>query len=182
MTTKRITVSFLSLFALMGVLALAGCGSSGSGADTIQAARTGSTTMSKAAAVCDTTKGASLYAAKCASCHGALESSSKQGATFQRIKAAIANYSVMQSIQMTDDEIYDVAAALGAACEKPAPADTGTTCDGRKGRNPVCREVRVMPWRPGQLCEEGCDLLADQGRHCKLSRHADHPDDRPGDP
>jgi len=131
MTTKKITVSFMSLFALMAVLALTGCGDSGAARTASAPASGGKTMMSQTVGVCDTAKGASLYAAKCASCHGALDSSTKRGATYQRIKSAIANYSAMQSIQMTDDEIYDVAAALGAPCEKPA--GTGTTCDTANG-------------------------------------------------
>ena len=58
--------------------------------------------------------GAALYVTNCAMCHSPLESSSKQGATFARIKWAIDNLPVMMSLShLTDEEIHAIAQALG---------------------------------------------------------------------
>ena len=61
-----------------------------------------------------TPDGAALYAYKCAACHLPLATSTKAGATFDRIKSAIAYLGAMQSLSsMTDEMIHAVAHALG---------------------------------------------------------------------
>jgi len=61
-----------------------------------------------------TIDGAALYASKCAMCHLPLATSTKAGATFDRIKTAITYLPVMQSLSsMTDEMIHAVAKALG---------------------------------------------------------------------
>ena len=61
-----------------------------------------------------TPDGAALYASKCAACHLPLATSTKAGATFDRIKSAITYLGAMQSLSsMTDEMIHAVAHALG---------------------------------------------------------------------
>ncbi|MGE5809215.1 MAG: c-type cytochrome [Nitrospirota bacterium] len=74
-----------------------------------------------------TADGAALYAQYCSSCHGALATSSKSGATASRIQAGINNTNAMKSLSnLTSTQIQDIATALGAS----SPAPTPTTTDG----------------------------------------------------
>ena len=78
-----------------------------------------------------TPDGATLYTDNCASCHGALASSAKAGATAAQIQAAIdANFGGMGSLNLTATEIQAIADALAQA-SAPAPAPTpAPTLDG----------------------------------------------------
>ncbi|ACM21519.1 lipoprotein cytochrome c, 7 heme-binding sites [Geotalea daltonii FRC-32] len=65
--------------------------------------------------------GASLYAANCASCHGALTSSSKPGASVARIQSAInAQVGGMGSLStLTPEQVQAIAMALATAPSSP---------------------------------------------------------------
>ena len=70
--------------------------------------------------------GAALYASDCASCHGALASSSKAGRSAAQIQAAINNVGAMGSINLTAAEIQAIADALApATTPTPTPAPDG---------------------------------------------------------
>ncbi len=57
--------------------------------------------------------GAALYASSCASCHGALASSSKRDATATAIQSAIANVSGMRTLSsLTPDQVAAISKAL----------------------------------------------------------------------
>jgi mono/diheme cytochrome c family protein len=67
------------------------------------------------------TDGASLYAAKCASCHGPLATSSKLGASVTRIQNGINNVSNMNSLSsLTADQIKQISDVL---ISTPMPKD-----------------------------------------------------------
>ena len=76
-----------------------------------------------------TTDGATLYADYCASCHGALASSSKRGATASAITAAINNNTGrMGSLSnLTASQISAIAAALAGGTTTPPPPPPTTT-------------------------------------------------------
>jgi mono/diheme cytochrome c family protein len=58
--------------------------------------------------------GAALYGSNCAMCHAPLATSTKAGATFDRIKWGIVNLPVMQSLShLSDEAIHAIAKALG---------------------------------------------------------------------
>ena len=128
----------VALFTLS--LAVAGCGGGGGGSDSSSSSgTTGSESLDtsltgtlSSAVTCDATKGGELYESKgCAGCHGAIAGLTKLGVTYQRIKDGIANNpgTMSQYSTLTDDEIYDIAYALGdtKGCEKPV------ACDSTKG-------------------------------------------------
>jgi mono/diheme cytochrome c family protein len=72
--------------------------------------------------------GAALYSSKCGSCHGALATSSKRGATASAIQSAItANRGGMGSLSaLTADQIAAIAAALATTSTPPPAACTYT--------------------------------------------------------
>jgi len=121
-------VSWYIVIALLTLpLVFSGC-SSGT-ASTTSAVTSGADTgaASESAVTCDATKGGQLYDSKgCAGCHSSLAASTKTGATYQRIKDGITNNpgTMGQYSTLTDDEIYDIAFALGdtKGCEKPSGA------------------------------------------------------------
>ena len=92
-------------------------------ADTLATVQASTPTPSPAAA-----DGAALYAQYCSSCHGALATSTKLGATAARIQAGISNANAMKSLSnLTSAQIQAIATALGAApASTPAPAPTTT--------------------------------------------------------
>jgi mono/diheme cytochrome c family protein len=81
------------------------------------------------AAATTTTDGAALYTQYCASCHGALASSSKKGATATQIQNAInSNKGGMGSLSfLTSAQIQAIATALGGSTTTPPPTTTGCT-------------------------------------------------------
>ncbi len=59
--------------------------------------------------------GVALYASNCSSCHGALASSSKRGATASQIQTGISIVGAMSSLSnLTSAQVQAIAAALGA--------------------------------------------------------------------
>ena len=78
-----------------------------------------------------TLNGATLYAQNCASCHGALATSTKGGRTASQISAAIANpsYPMGGLSSLTAAQIQAIASAL--ATVTPAPAPSGHPADWR---------------------------------------------------
>jgi len=61
-----------------------------------------------------TIDGAKLYTDNCSGCHGALASSAKAGATYDRIKFAVTNLPYMAAFKnMLDEQIHAIAHALG---------------------------------------------------------------------
>jgi mono/diheme cytochrome c family protein len=75
-----------------------------------------------------TADGAALYAQYCSSCHGALATSSKRGATASRIQAGISsNYGGMgQFSYLTTEQVQAIATALGTSTPTPAPTPAST--------------------------------------------------------
>ncbi|MCX7171854.1 MAG: cytochrome c [Proteobacteria bacterium] len=75
------------------------------------------------------TDGATLYAASCAGCHGALGSSSKRGVTVVRIQNAISgNVGGMGKLTtLSAADMQAIATALAATPATPTPAPTPTT-------------------------------------------------------
>jgi mono/diheme cytochrome c family protein len=75
-----------------------------------------------------TIDGAALYASKCSSCHGALATSGKQGATATAIQSAINNnQGGMGSLSaLTADQVAAIAAALATTTPPPPAACTYT--------------------------------------------------------
>src|SRR5512147_313505 len=71
-----------------------------------------------------TTDGAALYTQYCSSCHGALATSTKLGATASRIQAGISgNYGGMGSLSnLTSAQVQAIASALAASTPAPMPA------------------------------------------------------------
>jgi mono/diheme cytochrome c family protein len=70
------------------------------------------------------TDGATLYANNCASCHGALASSAKIGATSARIQSAIGSVSQMNSLSnLSSTQIQAIATTLQSI---PMPTDGPT--------------------------------------------------------
>jgi len=72
--------------------------------------------------------GPTLYGSYCASCHGALASSSKAGATASRIQTAVnSNTGTMGSLSvLTSAQVTAIASALAAVVPAPAPAPAPT--------------------------------------------------------
>lgn len=99
-------------------------GTSGSTTDT--SSGSGSTTTSNPPATID---GATLYTNDCASCHGALSSSSVSGATATQIQNAINSVGAMSSFSsLSSDEIQAIANALAPASSTTSPT-SGTSGD-----------------------------------------------------
>lgn len=75
--------------------------------------------------------GAALYASKCSSCHGALATSSKKGATANATQSAINNnQGGMGSLStLTADQVAAIAAALATMPTPPPPAACTYTYD-----------------------------------------------------
>ncbi len=129
--------SIIIVALLMLTFVIAGCssgsgGGSSSGTAGSDSMNTGATGSSESAIACDATRGGQLYdSTGCKNCHGILASSTKTGATYSRIKAGIdGNMGGMgQYASMSDDDIYDIAFALGDTngCEKAAPGTGGDT-------------------------------------------------------
>jgi hypothetical protein len=73
--------------------------------------------------------GAALYAASCASCHGALATTTKGGATATRIQAAISGNAGGMAIlsNLTATQVAAITSALVGATPPPGPA---TGCGG----------------------------------------------------
>lgn len=59
-----------------------------------------------------TSNGSTLYASKCAACHGALASSTKKGKSATTIQSALTSVGAMSSISLTTTEIQAIATAL----------------------------------------------------------------------
>ena len=83
------------------------------------------------------TDGAALYTTYCAGCHGALATSSKQGATLARIQSAIGSVSSMRSLSsLTSTQLQAIASALSGGTTTPPPTSGdgaslyGTYCAG----------------------------------------------------
>ena len=74
--------------------------------------------------------GAALYGSNCASCHGALASSSKAGATASRIQTAISNNtgSMGSLSSLSAAQIAAIETALAAASPSPVPAPVCGSC------------------------------------------------------
>jgi mono/diheme cytochrome c family protein len=74
-----------------------------------------------------TTDGATLYTQNCASCHGALASSTKAGRTAAQISAAIANpnYPMGSLSSLTSVQVAAIASVLATQTPSPAPAPSG---------------------------------------------------------
>ncbi len=85
------------------------------------------------------TNGASLYASYCASCHGALASSSKMGRTASQITNALNTVGAMSGINLTSAQISAIATALAGTSPTPTPSATDgatlytTYCSGCHG-------------------------------------------------
>jgi mono/diheme cytochrome c family protein len=75
----------------------------------VQAIATALTTITPAPAPTD---GPTLYSTYCASCHGALASSSKRGVSASTIQSAINSVSKMRTITLTSAQIQNIANAL----------------------------------------------------------------------
>ena len=60
----------------------------------------------------DASNGARLYGNNCANCHGALVTSKKRNKSADKIQYALRYVQKMSSIQLNEDEIKDIAAAL----------------------------------------------------------------------
>jgi mono/diheme cytochrome c family protein len=74
--------------------------------------------------------GQALYAANCASCHGALASSAKAGATATRIQTAITNNvgNMGYLSTLSTAQVAAVATSLAAVAPSPAPAPACGSC------------------------------------------------------
>lgn len=66
--------------------------------------------------------GRALYTQYCSACHGAIDSSSKFGATAEEITLAIANVPQMRHLKLTQEQIIEIAFALS----KVEPPEEGT--------------------------------------------------------
>ncbi len=74
-----------------------------------------------------TTDGPTLYGQYCASCHGALASSTKAGRTATQISAAIANpsYPMGSLSSLTSAQVQAIATALASQSPSPTPVPSG---------------------------------------------------------
>jgi len=123
------------MFAMVAVGLVSGCGSSGGGATADSGAATPSGSSSNPPPA-STVDGAALYAANCASCHGALATSAKKGATAAQIQIRMYTTPYAKSA-LTPAEVQAIADALSPtppATTTPPPTTTtpppATTVDG----------------------------------------------------
>ena len=85
-------------------------------------------------------QGKTLYAANCASCHGALGSSEKANASFDSIKTAISTVAQMKTIVLSDDQIEAIQTALSPA----ATSDLRFLCRDANARGLTSPAIRRM--------------------------------------
>ncbi len=88
-------------------------------------------------------QGTSLYAAKCASCHGELSISSKANASVRSIREAIGQVAAMKALTLTDDEINAIQVALSPTASR----DLRFVCRDANKRglsNPAIRRMSAL--------------------------------------